>query len=67
MNNQAMSSKKAFTIPEACTLAGVGRSRLYLEIKEGRLTARKVGRRTIIRSEDLDRWLDQAPVAGVNA
>ena len=34
---------------------------LYAEIRDGRLKARKIGRRTIILSEDLRDFLAQAP------
>ncbi len=51
-------AKRAYSISEACQRVGIGRTRLYGEIKEGRLRVRKCGRRTIIRVEDLDAWLD---------
>ena len=49
--------KRAYSIPEVCRTASIGRTRLYSEISEGRLRAVKVGRRTLIRTEDLDTWL----------
>ncbi len=49
--------KRAYSIPEVCRTASIGRTRLYSEIAEGRLRAVKVGRRTLIRVEDLDAWL----------
>ena len=49
--------KRAYSIPEVCRTASIGRTRLYSEISEGRLKAVKVGRRTLIRAEDLDTWL----------
>ena len=51
-------AKRGYSISEACQRVGIGRTRLYGEIKEGRLRVRKCGRRTIIRVEDLDAWLD---------
>ena len=49
--------KLAYTILDVCRTASIGRTRLYSEISEGRLRAVKVGRRTLIRAEDLDTWL----------
>lgn len=51
----------ALTIPEAIKVAGVGRSTLYAEISQGRLRAVKSGRRTLILTEDLRRWLENLP------
>ena len=53
-----VSEKRVFSISEACQRVGIGRTRLYGEIKEGRLRVRKCGRRTLIRAEELDAWLD---------
>ena len=57
-NVEPTPARRAFSIPEACQRVGIGRTRLYGEIKEGRLRVRKCGRRSIIRAEDLDEWLD---------
>ena len=51
----------ALTIPEAAKAAGIGRSSLYEEIAKGRLQARKMGRRTIILIDELNRWLSTLP------
>ena len=50
-------AKRAFSIPEVCQISSIGRTRLYGEIKEGRLRAVKCGRRTLIRAADLNDWL----------
>jgi hypothetical protein len=34
---------------------------LFEEIRKGNITARKVGRRTIITIDDLDAWLKSLP------
>ena len=52
----------ALTIHEAAKAAGIGRSSLYEEIANGRLQARKLGRRTLILVEDLNRWLSTLPL-----
>ena len=51
----------AYSITVFCLLAGVGRQLVYDEINAGRLIAKKVGRRTLIRRVDAERWLDAAP------
>jgi excisionase family DNA binding protein len=42
-------------------LVGVGRSSLYKEITSGRLRAIKSGRRTLIVTDDLRRWIESHP------
>lgn len=46
--------KLAFTIAEACHAVGIGRSKLYELIADGRLEIRKIGSRTIIPAESLN-------------
>jgi excisionase family DNA binding protein len=53
--------KRAMSVEEAAKAAGVGRTLLFEEIRKGRITARKVGRRTIITTDDLDAWLNSLP------
>lgn len=48
----------AYTIPEAVKAAGISRTRLYDELKAGRLVAKKIGRRTLIPRESIEAWLD---------
>ncbi|RWL45279.1 MAG: DNA-binding protein [Mesorhizobium sp.] len=51
----------AFTVDGFCAAYGVGRSLLYEEIRAGRISVRKAGRRTLIRKEDAQAWLDALP------
>jgi excisionase family DNA binding protein len=51
----------ALSVPEAAIAAGVGRDQVYAAIRDGRLEARKWGRRTIITNEALRRFLDALP------
>lgn len=51
-------TKLAYTVAEACAAAGIGRTTLYQHIRDGRLHTFKCGRRTLIRAEELSRWLD---------
>lgn len=52
------------TIEEATRLLSVGRSSIYNEIKAGRLRALKLGRRTVIATTELRRYLDGLPATG---
>ena len=51
----------ALSIPDACEMASVGRSTIYAAIAEGRLKARKLGRRTLILRDDLTYFLVALP------
>jgi excisionase family DNA binding protein len=51
--------KPTYSIPEFVETYGVSRSATYREIRDGRLNAVKVGRRTMIRATDADAWLRQ--------
>lgn len=51
----------AVGIPEACKLTSLSRSRLYGEIRDGRLKPRKAGRRTVIPMAELHRWIAALP------
>lgn len=50
----------------AATYAGVCRDTIYGWMKVGRLRYRKMGRRTIILSEDVDEVLESLPVGEVS-
>jgi excisionase family DNA binding protein len=51
----------ALGIPEFCKWAGIGRTKVYDEIGSGRLAIVKVGKRTLIRVSDAERWLSSLP------
>lgn len=51
--DRAPIDKLAYHVDEASEASGVGRSKLYEEIKEGRLRSVKVGGRRLILHEDL--------------
>ena len=55
----------AYSIPEACSLACVGRTALYEAIHTGALRAVKRGRRTLILDDDLRRWVQSLPPVAV--
>jgi excisionase family DNA binding protein len=56
----------AYTITEACSVARAGRTAIYEAIREGALTARKRGRKTLILADDLRRWVENLPALEVN-
>ncbi len=49
--------KLALSIKEVLARIPIKRSRLYEEMREGRLRRKKVGSRTLILAGDLDDWL----------
>lgn len=48
-----MKSQLSFTIEEACTVTGIGRTKLYEVLDSGKLPAKKLGKRTLILKTDL--------------
>jgi excisionase family DNA binding protein len=62
-----MVEPKAHTLPEAARISGASRTKLYEEMAAGRLQARKLGRRTVILSSDLDAWLVSVPAMKARA
>ncbi|MDR7034527.1 helix-turn-helix domain-containing protein [Mesorhizobium sp. BE184] len=60
MNEQAR-EKMAYRVEEFCDAFGVGRTKVFEEIKDGRLKIRKAGRMTLIRAEDAKAWLNALP------
>lgn len=56
-----MSEKIAFSPDEAAHRAGVGRTLIYSEIKNGKLSARKAGARTLVTEDALRAWLNGLP------
>ena len=57
--------KLGFTVEEAAALSAIGRTRIFAAIKDGKLKARKFGRRTVILATDLQAFLDSLPVKEV--
>jgi hypothetical protein len=56
-------TKLSYSIPEFCEASGLCRSNVYVAIREGRLTARKHGRRTIDTADDARAFIATLPRA----
>jgi len=52
-----MKDQLSYTIEEASKITSLCRTRIYEELNQGRLHAVKVGRRTLIPRESLQKWL----------
>jgi excisionase family DNA binding protein len=50
----------AVSIREACRLSALGRTTIYKLIADGRLTPIKIGRRTLIRFDDLEKLVSSS-------
>jgi hypothetical protein len=61
MDNQSTPQKRAFRIDEFAHRNSISRAQVYIELKAGRLNARKVGSATLITTEDEDAWLRDLP------
>ena len=49
------------TVDEFCSWASIGRSKFYQEVAEGRITIRKIGRKSVVTLTDAITWLDSLP------
>jgi excisionase family DNA binding protein len=47
----------AVRVEDAAKLTSLGRTEIYRAIKDGHLASIKVGKRRLIRTDTLDRWL----------
>lgn len=54
--------KVLYSVPELIATTGLGRSTLYLAMASGKLEPRKIGRRTMVTREALDRFVASLPV-----
>ena len=54
-------TKRAFRIEEFAHRNSISRAQVYIELKTGRLNARKVGSATLITIEDENAWLSALP------
>jgi len=54
--------KSALSIADFCAATTLGRTRVYEEIKFGRLKVLKCGRRTLIPTEELQAWMQRLAI-----
>ena len=59
--------REGLSVSEACRVAGIGRTKIYEAISEGRLKARKLGKRTLVLRADLQTFLASLPVVRTDA
>jgi hypothetical protein len=62
MDIPAGQAKRAFRIEEFAHRNSISRAQVYIELKAGRLNARKVGSATLITIEDEDAWIRALPM-----
>jgi excisionase family DNA binding protein len=64
---QRRARQRAMSIVQFCERYGLGRTRVYEELKSGRLRGRKSGKRTIIAEDDAEDWLRRLPPIASNS
>ncbi len=52
--------KLAYSIRELSKLVGICERKIYYEIEQGKLKISRIGRRILIRANEIDRWLQEA-------
>jgi excisionase family DNA binding protein len=58
--------KITYSVEEACQAMGIGRSLFYEFVARSDIPAIKLGRRTLIKGEDLKRYIDSLPKAKID-
>lgn len=61
--DQTASTGGAMSVAEFCRWGCIGRTKLYSEVKAGRIKLRKLGAKTVILRRDADAWLNSLPAA----
>ena len=61
---EAQADRLAFSLADAASAIGVGKSTLHELIATGKLPVRKLGRRSLVLREDLEDYLQGLPVRG---
>ena len=62
-DNSPNIQREGLSIAEACSVAGIGRTTIYQAIADGKLKARKCGKRTLVLRDDLRDFLASLPAA----
>jgi hypothetical protein len=53
--------QRAMSLNQFCERYNIGRTKVYEQIKQRRLKARKCGARTIIAEDDAEEWFNSLP------
>ncbi len=53
----------SLTVDDATQYCGLGRTKLYELIREGRFTARKAGKRTLLLTDEIDAYVRTLPTS----
>jgi excisionase family DNA binding protein len=59
--------REGLSIMEVCCVTGIGRTKIYEAISNGRLKARKFGKRTLVLRTDLQVFLASLPLVTADA
>lgn len=51
----------ALTVKQFCSRYGIGQTKFYEEVSEGRIEARRSGRRVLVPQDAADAWLKALP------
>jgi hypothetical protein len=62
--NSPPDSALAYWVDRVPAVTGATRTQVFAAIRDKELTARKLGRRTIIEADELRRWLRTLPTRG---
>jgi excisionase family DNA binding protein len=57
-------NRLAFSLADAASAIGVGKSTLHELIATGKLPVRKLGRRSLVLREDLEAYVQSLPLSG---
>lgn len=59
-------AKRLLSVQEATFTYGIGRSKFYQEVAAGRIRLRKLGRRALVGSDDMEAWAAGLPTVNRN-
>jgi hypothetical protein len=59
--NKHQQNKGAMSVNDFMTWASIGRTKFYQEVNAGRLSIRKIGKKTVVRYSDAIDWLNALP------
>jgi hypothetical protein len=62
-----MENPEAFTVNDFCRKFRIGRDKFYDEVRDRRLRARKVGKKTVVLKSDAETWTASLPSLDLSA